>query len=67
MVFVQWYAANKRFNVLLMGGALALAVKVGANAIFTPRFGVEGIVAGSAIMYSANLALLAVLLRRRAK
>ena len=60
VALVQWYAATARFRAMLGITGCALLAKVALNLLLTPRFGLAGIMAATAGMYTVTAALLAI-------
>ena len=63
IVFVQYFAAQRRFRVLLLGSILAFVVKLIGNILFVDSLGLEGLMVATALMYLANLLLFSVALK----
>lgn len=63
VALVQWIAATNRYHLFLMLNGGALAVKLAANLILFPRFGVPGLMLSTALMYFVILVMLIMMSR----
>jgi O-antigen/teichoic acid export membrane protein len=57
-------AATRRYGVFAGIGAVNLVIKLIANLILIPRFGVAGITLASTVMYASSTALILIATRR---
>jgi peptidoglycan biosynthesis protein MviN/MurJ (putative lipid II flippase) len=58
VIMAQLWAVRRRYRVFIAVNGAALAVKVGANALLIPSFGIDGAMIATALMYAACLAIL---------
>lgn len=58
VVLAQYVSATQRYSLFLWGNALNLVVKIAANALLIPAFGVPGAMLASALMYATSMVFL---------
>lgn len=61
VVLGQYVAATQQYGLFLWGNGLNLLVKVAANALLIPSFGVPGAMLATAIMYAGSMTFLWIL------
>lgn len=64
IVLVQWFAARRRYDVLLYATLAGLLVKIVTNIVFTATWGLAGVMASSAAMYLSTGAVMMLYLAR---
>jgi peptidoglycan biosynthesis protein MviN/MurJ (putative lipid II flippase) len=64
MVLVQWYAAADRYRAILAITSAALIAKIVSNVMLVETLGLEGIMLGTAVMYSVTMLAMAIGVRR---
>lgn len=65
IVLVQYVSATQAYKLFLWGNAVNLLVKLAANALLIPDFGVSGAMLSTAVMYGVSMAFLWIMGRPR--
>lgn len=55
LVFVSFFSSGYRYVLLLWSGVIAIVVKIAANGILVPSFGVNGLALAWTVVYAANI------------